>query len=70
LQNLAYILKKDPSFVENICFKTFISIFLIHMGGGVKLGPLGTSATEWPAVLAPGDYNDGKFFEMKIGRGN
>jgi hypothetical protein len=35
-----------------------------------KLGPLGTSATEWPIVPAPGDYDDGKFGGMKIGRGN
>jgi hypothetical protein len=26
-----------------------------------KLGPLGTSATEWPIVSAPGDYDDGQF---------
>jgi hypothetical protein len=26
-----------------------------------KLGPLGTSATEWPIVLALGDYDDGEF---------
>jgi hypothetical protein len=25
------------------------------------MGPLGTSATEWPIVPAPGDYNDGEF---------
>jgi hypothetical protein len=35
-----------------------------------KLGPLGTSATEWSIVLAPGDYDDGEFGGMKIGRGN
>jgi hypothetical protein len=34
------------------------------------LGPLGTSATEWPILLAPGDYDDGEFGGMKIGRGN
>jgi hypothetical protein len=33
-------------------------------------GPLGTSATEWPIVLAPGDYDDGEFGGMKIDRGN
>jgi hypothetical protein len=27
-----------------------------------KLGPLGTSATEWPIVPAPGDYDDGEFW--------
>jgi hypothetical protein len=26
-----------------------------------KLGPLGTSATEWPIVPAPGDYDNGDF---------
>jgi hypothetical protein len=25
------------------------------------MGPLGTSATEWPIVPAPGDYDDRKF---------
>jgi hypothetical protein len=34
------------------------------------LGPLGTSATEWPIVRAPGDCDDGEFGGMKIGRGN
>jgi hypothetical protein len=34
------------------------------------LGPLGTSATEWPIVPAPDDYDDGEFGGMKIGRGN
>jgi hypothetical protein len=38
------------------------------VGGG--LGPLGTSATEWPVVPAPGDRDDGEFGGMKIGRGN
>jgi hypothetical protein len=33
------------------------------------MGPLGTSATEWPIVPAPGDYDDGEFGGMKIGRG-
>jgi hypothetical protein len=30
------------------------------------MGLLETSATEWPIVPVPGDYDDG----MKIGRGN
>jgi hypothetical protein len=34
------------------------------------MGPLCTSATEWPIVPAPGDYDDGEFGGMKIGRGN
>jgi hypothetical protein len=40
------------------------------MGGGVQLGPLGTSATEWPIVHAPGDCDDADFGGTKIGRGN
>jgi hypothetical protein len=35
-----------------------------------KLGPLGTSATEWPIVPTPVDCDDGEFGGMKIGRGN
>jgi hypothetical protein len=34
------------------------------------MGPLGTSATEWPVVPAPGDYDNGEFGGMKIGKGN
>jgi hypothetical protein len=34
------------------------------------MGPLGTSATEWPIVPAPGDYDNGEFGGMKIVRGN
>jgi hypothetical protein len=45
--------------------------FLIRIvGGGVQLGPLGTSATIWPTVPAPGDYEDGEFCGMMIGRVN
>jgi hypothetical protein len=34
-----------------------------------KLGLLGTSDPEWPIVPAPGDYDDGEFGGMAIGRG-
>jgi hypothetical protein len=34
------------------------------------MGPFGTSATEWPIVPAPGDFDDGEFGGMKIGKGN
>jgi hypothetical protein len=45
--------------------------FLIRIvGGGVQLGPLATSATEWPIIPSPGDYDDGEFSGMKIDRGN
>jgi hypothetical protein len=49
------------------------NLFLIHIVGvGVesKLGPLGTSATNWPIVPAQGDCEDGAFGGMEIGRGN
>jgi hypothetical protein len=36
----------------------------------VEVGPLGTSATEWHIVPAPGDCDDGEFGGMKTGRGN
>jgi hypothetical protein len=39
------------------------------MGGGVQLGPLGTTATNRPIVPAPGYYDDGEIGGM-IGRGN
>jgi hypothetical protein len=35
-----------------------------------KLGPLGTSTSNWPIVPAPGDCEDGEFGGMKTGRGN
>jgi hypothetical protein len=35
-----------------------------------KLGPLGTSAINCRIVPAPGDFEDGEFGGMKIGRGN
>jgi hypothetical protein len=34
------------------------------------MGPLGTSATKWPIVPGPCDYDDGEFGGIKIGRGN
>jgi hypothetical protein len=40
------------------------------VGGGFQLGPLGTATTNWPIVLAPGNYDDGEFGGMKIGKGN
>jgi hypothetical protein len=40
------------------------------VGGGVRLVSLGTSATNWPTVPAPGDYEDEEFGGMMIGRGN
>jgi hypothetical protein len=37
---------------------------------GVQLDLLGASANEWPIVPAPGDYDDGEFGGMKVGREN
>jgi hypothetical protein len=34
------------------------------------LDPIGTSATDWPTLPAPRDYEDGKFGGMMICRGN
>jgi hypothetical protein len=55
-----------------LIFNTKNNFFLIRMvgGGGVQLGPLGMLATNWPIVPAPGDYDDGEFGGMMIGRGN
>jgi hypothetical protein len=38
--------------------------------GGLEsnCGPLSTSASDWPIVPTPGDYDDGEFGGMKIGR--
>jgi hypothetical protein len=47
------------------------NVFLIRItGGGIPLGPLCTSATNWPIVPAPGDYEDGGFGGMMIGKRN
>jgi hypothetical protein len=49
--------------------ETTTNFFLIRMvGGGVQLGPLGTSASNWPTVPSPGD--DGEFGGMMIGKEN
>jgi hypothetical protein len=44
-------------------------------GGGshfflIQLVSLRASATNWPIVPAPGDYDDGEFGGMVIGKGN
>jgi hypothetical protein len=51
---------------QTLSFKDF---FLI-VGDGVQLGPLGTSATNWPVLYAPGDYDDGEYGGGMISRGN
>jgi hypothetical protein len=45
--------------------------FLVGIvGGGVHLGPLGTTATNRPIVQAPGECDDGEIGGMMIGKGN
>jgi hypothetical protein len=44
--------------------------FLIRTVWGVQFGPLGTSATNGPILPATGDYDDGEFGGMRIGREN
>jgi hypothetical protein len=58
-------------------FTTLIPLLLLitnffnsHSRGWSPVDPLGTVATDWPILLAPGDYDDGEFGGMKIGRGN
>jgi hypothetical protein len=53
----------------NECNAEFFNFFF-NSHSGVQMGPLGTSATEWPIVPAPGDYDDGEIGRIKIGRGN
>jgi hypothetical protein len=40
------------------------------VGGEIQLGSLGTAATDGPILPASGDYDDGEFGAIKIGRGN
>jgi hypothetical protein len=52
------------------CYRDSLTLLYFLVGGGVQLGPLSTAATDWPIVPALGDYDDGEFSGMKIGRGN
>jgi hypothetical protein len=50
---------------------TLSVVFFLVSWGGVRLSPLGTSATNWPIVPAPDDNNAcGAIGGMRIGRGN
>jgi hypothetical protein len=61
-----------PSVAIVIKSKSIMSVghILRLVGVGVHLGPLGTSATSWPILRTPGDYEDGEFGGMMIGKGN
>jgi hypothetical protein len=52
-------------------FRTLNYIFFLIgiVGDGVQLGPVGTAATNWPIVPAPGDYDDAEIGGI-IGKGN
>jgi hypothetical protein len=47
----------------------FYSLFIGIVGGGVRLGQLGTMTTSRPIVPAPGDYDDEETSGMMIGMG-
>jgi hypothetical protein len=44
--------------------------FNSNIGGGVQLGPLGTTATNLPIMPTPGEYDDREICGMMIGTGN
>jgi hypothetical protein len=50
-------------------YVTRLFVYFYSGGLGSRLGPLGTSATHWPIVPAPGDCEDGEFGGMNS-RGN
>jgi hypothetical protein len=68
----------ENDFVRNLIFtvplskqlwtRLSVSFLIGIVVAGVKLGPLGTAATDRPIVPAPGDYDDGAIGGM-IGRG-
>jgi hypothetical protein len=76
--NASATLPRDPV-LRNVVHKissdvlcSLLTFLLIRIVRGVesRLGPLGTSASNWPIVPAPGDYEEGEFDGMEIGRGN
>jgi hypothetical protein len=57
--------------VCGLCGKlTSRNFFNSQSVGWVQLSPLGTSATNWPIVLAQGDCENGEFGGIKIIRRN
>jgi hypothetical protein len=50
-----------------------IQVFFFYIrivDGGVQAGSTRQAGHKWSSVPAPGDYDDGEFGGMKIGRGN
>jgi hypothetical protein len=58
---------KFPAFYTTLrVIVMLVFVFFLASWGGVRLSPLGTSATSWPIVPAPAVAVGG----MRIGRGN
>jgi hypothetical protein len=51
---------------KNLPFLSMYFFLIQLLVGRVQLGPLGTSATNWPLLPAPGDYENGEFGEMMM----
>jgi hypothetical protein len=49
---------------------TYLINLIGIVGGGIQLGPLCSAATNRPIVPAPGNYDDGEFGGMMIGKRN
>jgi hypothetical protein len=68
-----YLTGEEASVFQNVPrFRPLVPVIkkIAYLGVEMSPNPLGTSATEWPTVPAPGDCDDGEFGRMKIGRGN
>jgi hypothetical protein len=65
-----YVMNMHMIQVFKLIYSFNLIFFNLHRGGmEFKLGPLGTSATHWPFVPAPGDCENGESGGMN-GRGN
>jgi hypothetical protein len=62
--SLSWILKQNNFYLGTVWVQ-----FFLFSWGGVRLSPLGTSATKWPTVPAPDDGEYGTVGGMRIGRG-
>jgi hypothetical protein len=69
LEGLGQLKKKISDLIGNRT-RDLLACSIPIVGGGVQLGPLGTAATDCPIVLSSGDYDDGEFAGVKIGRRN
>jgi hypothetical protein len=68
---ISFMANKEVTPSMSPLVKLSLSLFLNwYSGGGIQFGPLGTAATNWPTVPAPGDYDDRETGGMMIGRGN